>query len=67
MNDSIGSVCSAEECKGTEYTCACQKCTKLITAQEIKESQRIIQSLKPLSIKNSFALFLADYKARENS
>jgi hypothetical protein len=24
-------------------------------------------SLKPLSLRNSFALFLADYKARENS
>jgi hypothetical protein len=27
-NDSIGSVCSAEEVKGTEYTCACQQCEK---------------------------------------
>lgn len=28
MIDSIGSVCCKEECKGTEYTCACVTCTK---------------------------------------
>jgi hypothetical protein len=28
MSDSIGSECCKEECKGTEYTCACQKCEK---------------------------------------
>lgn len=28
MKDSIGSVCIKEECEGTEYTCACQKCEK---------------------------------------
>lgn len=28
MADSIGSVCCKEEVKGTEYTCACQKCRK---------------------------------------
>ena len=26
--DTIGSVCTKEDCKGTEYTCACQKCSK---------------------------------------
>jgi hypothetical protein len=26
MSDSIGSVCSKEECKDTEYTCACKAC-----------------------------------------
>jgi hypothetical protein len=26
--DSIGSVCVKEECKNTEYECACQKCDK---------------------------------------
>lgn len=28
MRDSIGSVCIKNECKGTEYKCACQKCDK---------------------------------------
>lgn len=28
MADLIGSVCIKEECKGTEYTCACKKCEK---------------------------------------
>jgi hypothetical protein len=26
MIDSIGSVCNKEECKDTEYTCACKAC-----------------------------------------
>lgn len=26
--ESVGSVCSKEECKGTEYECACQECEK---------------------------------------
>ena len=28
MSDSIGSECSKEECKDTEYTCACKACEK---------------------------------------
>lgn len=28
MKDSIASVCIKNECKGTEYECACQKCDK---------------------------------------
>lgn len=26
--DTIGSVCIKEECKGTEYVCACKRCSK---------------------------------------
>lgn len=26
--DTIGSSCCKEECKGTDYKCACKKCTK---------------------------------------
>lgn len=26
MKDSIGSVCSKEDCVNTEYDCACQQC-----------------------------------------
>jgi hypothetical protein len=28
MNEGVGSVCVKEEVKGTEYTCACNKCQK---------------------------------------
>lgn len=28
MIDSIGSVCCCEDCKGTEYSCACKACEK---------------------------------------
>jgi hypothetical protein len=28
MSDSVGSECCKEEVKGTEYSCACQKCSE---------------------------------------
>jgi hypothetical protein len=28
MVDSIGSVCTKEECEGTELECACQECQR---------------------------------------
>lgn len=26
--DTVGSVCVKEECKGTDYSCACKECSK---------------------------------------
>lgn len=28
MTDSIGTVCCSEDCKDTEYSCACRNCEK---------------------------------------
>lgn len=30
MTDSIGTVCCSEDCKDTEYSCACKNCEKKV-------------------------------------